>query len=560
MQKLRNIFIALLCLMLLYSGCQNPVLNTSETQARSVSGCQYPDYEHGTVYHGGDIVHHANADYKAKWWTQNEYPPGTSGVWEYLNPCDTVQSFTITTSINDSQGGIISPAETLVLPAGSNQSFTVTSNTNYEITGIHVNGVRLAPEPVGGLFPPPPLTEYTFTIENLQENTLLEISFSRLAPTFYYIDAKAGVNGTIDPVGSIQVASGNNMTFNIIPNAGYIIADVIVNDTSVGPVSSYTFTNIQSHQFIEAKFRLPGPSITVTASAREGGSISPVGITHVDAGESVTYTITAGGGNTITDLIVNGESVLPTSWAPLTKYQHTISNIQTDSTIEAVFNVSKPVYHDIAITTGPNGTASPIGIMSVRDGRSLDIYITPDVGYRIDQLTVDGQAAPVSGNVFTLENIRKRRDVHITFSYATTFIINSMAGANGSITPSGYSSVAPGHNFTFMVKADSGYVIKDVTVDGVSVIPDTSFDSQAGIYIATEFSHTIYNVNADTEINAVFGTAGPEPWYPGVNYTLGDQVAYAGYYWTCQVAHVSNASWYPGAPGLWIWKQGAKIQ
>lgn len=41
------------------------------------------------AYVGGDIVSYNGHNWRAKWWTQGEAPPGTTGVWEDLGPCAT---------------------------------------------------------------------------------------------------------------------------------------------------------------------------------------------------------------------------------------------------------------------------------------------------------------------------------------------------------------------------------------------------------------------------------------------------------------------------------------
>ena len=68
------------------------------------------------------------------------------------------------------------------------------------------------------------------------------------------ITATAGPNGSISPSGSVTVADGNEQSFTITPNSGYQIANVLVNGSSVGAVSSYTFSNVSSTQTISASF------------------------------------------------------------------------------------------------------------------------------------------------------------------------------------------------------------------------------------------------------------------------------------------------------------------
>jgi hypothetical protein len=68
------------------------------------------------------------------------------------------------------------------------------------------------------------------------------------------ISASAGANGSISPAGSITVGHGENQGFSISPNHNYHIANVLVNGTSVGAVSSYTFTNVTQNHTISATF------------------------------------------------------------------------------------------------------------------------------------------------------------------------------------------------------------------------------------------------------------------------------------------------------------------
>ena len=65
-----------------------------------------------------------------------------------------------------------------------------------------------------------------------------------------------GANGTISPSGSVTVNHGANQTFTITANTGYHVADVLVDGTSVGAVTSYTFTNVTANHTIAASFAI----------------------------------------------------------------------------------------------------------------------------------------------------------------------------------------------------------------------------------------------------------------------------------------------------------------
>jgi len=74
----------------------------------------------------------------------------------------------------------------------------------------------------------------------------------------YTITATATPGGTITPSGEVKVEEGADQTFTITPDSGYRIANVLVDGTFVGAVTSYTFTNVTSDHTIRASFSRSG--------------------------------------------------------------------------------------------------------------------------------------------------------------------------------------------------------------------------------------------------------------------------------------------------------------
>jgi len=94
----------------------------------------------------------------------------------------------------------------------------------------------------------------------------------------YQIHADAGAGGNISPSGVIEVQGGGRQSFTIIPDTGYSVQDVIVNDTSIGAVLSYTFSNIDRNHTIQANFELNTSPPVADAGANQS----------VDVGDTVT--------------------------------------------------------------------------------------------------------------------------------------------------------------------------------------------------------------------------------------------------------------------------------
>ncbi|MDD1716820.1 MAG: PEGA domain-containing protein, partial [Methanoregulaceae archaeon] len=134
--------------------------------------------------------------------------------------------------------GAISPSGIIFVSEGNDQLFILSPNVGYLVSDVTVDGSS-----VGAVL------DYRFV--NVVSNHTIRATFVRSA---YTIDASAGQGGTISPSGSITVNGGKSQIFTITPGHDYHIADVIVDGSSVGSVSSYPFTNVQSNHVIQATF------------------------------------------------------------------------------------------------------------------------------------------------------------------------------------------------------------------------------------------------------------------------------------------------------------------
>jgi cell division septation protein DedD len=142
------------------------------------------------------------------------------------------------------------------------------------------------------------------------------------------ISASAGAGGAINPTGNVNVNYSGSQSFNITANTGYSIADVIADNISLGPVSTYTFTGVQATHTITAIFAINTFNISVSFGA--GGSISPGGSVSINYGDNQTFNITTSADYYIVDVLVNASSVGAVN-------SYTFTNIQTPNTISAIF-------------------------------------------------------------------------------------------------------------------------------------------------------------------------------------------------------------------------------
>ena len=137
--------------------------------------------------------------------------------------------------------------------------------------------------------------------------------------------------------------------------------------------------------------------VAVTASAGEGGAIDPAGQTLVKKGTSKTFTVTPAQGYEIANVTVDGTDLGPISY-------YTFQRVGVDHTISATFQKAQQSGDTVTLTTtaSDGGTVAPAGQTTYVSGQAVDVTFTPDQGYQLASVKVNGRTASVTGNVLTL--------------------------------------------------------------------------------------------------------------------------------------------------------------
>ncbi len=393
-------------------------------------------------------------------------------------------SFAINTySITASAGsnGSISPSGSVSVNHGSNQSFVISPDTGYHVADVLVDGVS-----VGAV------TNYDFN--TVTANHTIAASF---AINTYAITATAGTNGSINPSGSVGVNHGSNQSFVIMPDAGYHVADVLVDGVSVGAVTNYDFNNVTANHTIAASFAINTYAITATAGTN--GSISPSGSVSVNYGGNQSFVIIPDTGYHVADVLVNGVSV-----GAVTNYD--FNNVTSNHTIAASFAINT---YTITASAGANGSISPSGAVSVNHGSNQSFIITPDTGYHVADVLVDGVSVGAVTN-YDFNSVTTNHTIAASFAI-NTYSITASAGSNGSISPSGSVSVNHGSNQSFVITPDTGYHVADVLVDGISVgaVLNYGFTNVTASHtISASFAINTYSITATTGANGSITPSG----------------------------------------------------
>jgi hypothetical protein len=296
----------------------------------------------------------------------------------------------------------------------------------------------------------------------------------------YKITASATGGGTISPSDEQTVKRGESVTFTMTPDSGARLLRVLVDGRNIGARTTYTFSNVRAAHTIQAVFYKN--TYSIAASAGNGGTISPSGTRNIAYNGSQNYTITANSGYQISRVLVDGADV-----GAVTRYN--FRNITDDHTIQAEFERNS---FSISASATEGGTINPAGVRNVTKNGSMTYQITPNTGWKIKNVLVDGQSVGTVNN-YSFRSVTDDHTISAQFE-RQTYSICASAGQGGSISPSGTVAVAYGSNQTFTITPDSGYEVSSVVVDGQNKGEITSY--------------TFSNVSGAHSITASFRIAG----------------------------------------------------
>ena len=381
-----------------------------------------------------------------------------------------VQKHMVTATATPAEGGSIEPGSVEVAHGGSTE-LTVRANAGYRLKELTVDGEDATGKLDGS----------TLKVENVVSDRTVLAVFEPVAAARHTVTASAGEGGSISPSGSQEASEGSSLTFYLHPDEGHRLkslmlaedggAAVDVTDRVAGGV--FVLDDIRADCALTASFEESGIVVPedacylVSASAGEGGSISPSGSVRVKAGGSQTFHFLPDEGFALSSVEVNGQPVA------VLGLSYTLGAIMANASIAATFEPvgegpapDVPQVHSIEATSTAGGTVSPSGSVQVPHGGSMSFAFIPYAGYELDEVHVDGQphAEAAEKGMHRFDNVvHDEHAVHAVFKAKTAGpddpVVTATAGAGGSISPAGAVRVARGASQTFSFIPDAGFAV-----------------------------------------------------------------------------------------------------
>ena len=320
-------------------------------------------------------------------------------LWE--NSVITPTTYTVTVS-NDGNGtGTATPS---TAAAGTEITLTATPNKGYHFKEWEVIS--------GGVT----IKDDKFLMPN--DNVEVRAIFEKDAPTEFTITVKTDGNGTAS-ASHAKAVVGTEITLIATPKTGYHFKEWQVMSGGV-TIKDDKFTMPSANVEVKAIFEKdapPAPTEFIVTFDGNGGMPSVGSMTTTNqkltslpsASRSGSYsfdgwyTEKSGGTKITTDTVFHAGTTVYAHWT---------------YTGGGSSNYS---YYTIKATAGAGGSISPSGNVSVRGGRDQAFTITPDKGYAVANVKIDGRSIGAVKS-YTFENVKRAHTIEVSFTRANEFI------------------------------------------------------------------------------------------------------------------------------------------
>ena len=237
---------------------------------------------------------------------------------------------------------------------------------------------------------------------------------SVITPTTYTITVGNDGNGT-GTASPSTAAAGTTITLTATPKTGYHFKEWEVISGGV-TIKDNKFTMPNDNVEVKAVFEKDAPTEFTITFDGNGGTPSVDSMTTIDqklsslprASRRGSYRFLgwylADGAEITTDTVFSANTIVYAHW-----------------TYTGGGGSSGYSYYTIKATAGTGGSISPSGSISVRGGRDQTFTITPDQGYTVSDVKIDGESVGAVTS-YSFENVRKAHTIAVSFATIKIFV------------------------------------------------------------------------------------------------------------------------------------------
>ena len=373
----------------------------------------------------------------------------------------TKKSYTIAATAG--AGGSIDPSGNVNVEHGANQTFTITPNENYNIEDVLVDGESVGPRA-------------TYTFNNVTAGHTIHATFSLLPPPTYTVTFNVS-----DNQGAVQ---GANVAFNgenkSTDAQGKAVFTGVLAGNKAYTVSKEGYNNASGNINVDGDetvdVTLTKKTYTLTVNTVGEGTVTK-------NPDKATYNH-----GEVVQLAANpAENWIFTGWSGDLTGSTNPANITMNSnkTVIASFMIKQ---YTITATAGAGGSISPSGDVKVNHGANQSFTITPNTGYNIEDVKIDGSSIGAVTN-YTFTNVTGNHTIAVTFKIKT-YTISVSANPSEGGTASGGGTFSHNQQVNLSATQNAGYQFLNWTEGGsvVSTKANYSFPATGNRTLVANFN------------------------------------------------------------------------
>ena len=349
---------------------------------------------------------------------------------------------------------------------GEPYQFYIVASECYHVDTVFVGGTPFTE----GWFPYNDDT-LGFIIPEVKEDVYVDVSFAKDVKS---IVLNNGEGGTV-LLSDTTFLCGDGYSMKIIPDSCRTLESVTVNGEDVmhriiymmniyfsfSDTAFYEVTGVYDDQLIEIVYGIKPPHHIGVSFLSDGNMLSYNDI-EVGCGEDTLISLTYDC-YTLDSLFVDGIRT-----APEREFQ--FSDVLSNHMVDAYFSRN---YYEIVAIDAAHGAITPSDTAMVACGGNKTYTITPDEGYYIGSLIIDGEVAEAAAS-YTFADVHENHTIEPVFvSYM--YAVNVETVGAGSVTP-GDTSVMYGSDIHYEIVADDCHSIDSVVVNGINRGAVDSYD------------------------------------------------------------------------------------
>jgi hypothetical protein len=315
-----------------------------------------------------------------------------------------------------------------------------------------------------------------------------EVVFNAPPPCTYSISPVSQSFGPEGGASTVNVTATSGCNWTAVSNASWLVITSNSSVTGNGTVNYSALSNssasmrtgtltVAGQSVTVTQSGVPQYTLTITKAGTGSGTVTnnPTGTTF-SAGTVVTLTATPDANSTFAGWSggYSGTSLTCTV------------TMNVNTSVTATFTLKT---YTITASAGANGSVSPSGAVTINHGANQTFTITPNSGYNINDVKVDGvSVGKVSSYTFT--NVTANHTLDASFNAIPSYTLAITKGGTGSGT---------------VTNNPTGTTFNAGTVVTLTATPDanSTFTGWSGGYSGTSSTCTV-TMNGNTSVTATF--------------------------------------------------------